>query len=131
MRCAGGGDTVDISMTEIRLDVAGYPDSDDLERADLATRLMEDLRAHDVNAAHPDAKAPPGSKGAALDWAQLVVTLAGTAPGMIAAVNSWLDRHPGTAVSLEIDDDTLKLEAASPDERRRLVEAFLARHGAR
>ena len=119
-----------IAMTEVRLHVAGYPDSDDADRADLATRLRGDLLAHDVDVAHPQAQAPPGAKGAAVEWAQLVVTLAGTVPGMIAALQGWLARHPRAAVSLEIDGDTLTLDEASPAERRRLVETFLARHGA-
>jgi hypothetical protein len=117
-------------MTEVRLHVAGYPDSDDVERADLATRLRADLLAYDVDVGHPQAQAPAGAKGAALEWAQLVVTVAGSVPGIIAALQGWLGRHPRAAVSLEIDGDTLTLDEASPDERRRLVETFLARHGA-
>jgi hypothetical protein len=117
-------------MTEIRVEVAGYPDSDDEERADLTSRLRSDLLAHDLEVAHPDAPAPPGSKGAGLEWAQLVVTLAGTMPAMIAALQGWLGRHPHATVSLEIDGDKLTLEEASPVDQRRLVETFLARHGA-
>jgi hypothetical protein len=119
-----------MAMTEVRLHVAGYPDSDDAERAELATRLRADLLAHDVEVAHPQAQAPPGAKGAALEWAQLVVGVAGTAPAMIAALQGWLGRHPRAGVSLEIDGDTLTLDEASPAERRQLVETFLARHGA-
>jgi hypothetical protein len=118
-------------MTEVRLEVAGFPDSDDEERADLTTRLRADLLAHHVDVSHPQAPAPPGSKGAGLEWAQLVVTLAGTMPAMIAALQGWRGRHRRAAVSLEIDGDTLTLDEASPADQRRLLETFLARHGAR
>ncbi len=117
-------------MTQVRLDVSGYPDSDDEERADLATGLRADLLAQDLSVSHPPAEARPGSKGAGLEWAQLVVTLAGTLPPMLAALQGWLQRHPGAAVSLEIEGDRLTLDEASPAEQRRLVETFLARHGA-
>jgi membrane-associated two-gene conflict system component 1 (EACC1) len=117
-------------MREVRVHVSGYSDSDDDERADLAAQLREDLLARDLAASHPPAAAVPGAKGAALEWAQLVVTLAGTASPMIAALQGWLGRHPSAGVSLEIDGDKLMLDDASPAERNRLVEEFLARHGA-
>lgn len=117
-------------MTEIRLQVVGYPDSDDEERAELAWRLRQELREHGVvDAAHPSIRPPPGAKGAALDWAQLVVTLAGTLPSLMAVVDGWLGRHSRAAVTLEIEGDTLTLDEASPGERRQLLETFLARHG--
>jgi hypothetical protein len=117
-------------MTQVRLHVSGYSDSDDEECADLTTRLRADLLARDLAVSYPPAEALPGSKGASLDWAQLVVTLAGAVSPMIAALQGWLGRHPRAAVSLEIDGDKLTLEEASPAEQRRLVETFLARHGA-
>jgi hypothetical protein len=73
--------------------------------------------------------APEGAKGAGLEWAQLVVTLAGTLPPFIVALQGWLGRHPRAAVTLEIGGDKLSIPDASPAERRRLVETFLARHG--
>ncbi len=117
-------------MTDVRVEVAGYPDSDDEERADLTTRLRADLEAHDLEVAHPSADAPVGSKGAGLEWAQLVVSLAGTVPAMVAALQGWMGRHHGATVSLEIEGDKLTLADASEADQRRLVETFLARHGA-
>lgn len=116
-------------MTEVRLHVVGYSDSDEEERADLASRLEEEIRAHGIDeVSHPHSPAPPGSKGSALDWAQLVVTLAGTAPPLVMAIQGWLGRHPEAAVTLEIDGDRLTLEEASPADRQRLLEVFLSRH---
>jgi hypothetical protein len=117
-------------MTDVCVQVAGYSDSDDEERAELTTRLRADLEAYDLEVAHPEAAAPPGSKGAGVEWAQLVVSLAGTMPAMVAALQGWLGRHRGATVSLEIDGDTLTLEDASEADQRRLVETFLARHAA-
>jgi Effector Associated Constant Component 1 len=110
--------------------VAGYPDSDEEERADLASRLREEIRDHGIDdVSHPEVPPPPGSKGGALDWAQLVVTFAGTMPALVMAIQGWLGRHPNAAVTLEIGGDRLTLDEASPADRRRLLETFLARHG--
>jgi Effector Associated Constant Component 1 len=119
------------AMTDVRVHVGGYPDSDDEERADLASRLRADLQALDLEVAHPDGQAPPGAKGSALEWTELVVTVAGSMQGMTAAMQGWLGRHKGATVSLEIDGDRLTLEDASPADQRRLLETFLARHAAR
>jgi membrane-associated two-gene conflict system component 1 (EACC1) len=117
-------------MTQVHVHVAGYPDSDDDERADLTERLRADLLAHDLDVSHPAAEAPPGSKGAGLELAQLLVTFAGMVPAMAAALQGWLGRHPRAAVTLEIDGDKLTLDQASAADQQRLVETFLARHGA-
>ncbi len=117
-------------MAELHLHVAGYADSDEEERADLAGRLREEIEVHGIDdVSHPQVESPEGSKGAALDLAQLVITFAGTLPALIAAVQGWMGRHPSAAVTLEIDGDTLTLDEASPAERQRLMEVFLAKHG--
>jgi hypothetical protein len=117
-------------MSEVRLHVAGYPDSDDEERAELAWRLREEISGGAVDdVSHPSVSAPPGAKGGALEWAQLLVTLAGTLPPFLMAVRGWLDRHRGAAVTVEIGGDTLTLGEGSEEDQRRLVDAFLARHG--
>jgi hypothetical protein len=119
-------------MTEIRLQVVGYPDSDDEERADLARRLREELRDHGVDdVSHPSIRPPPGAKGTALEWAEIVIGLAGTLPPLVMAIQGWLGRHPQAAVTLEIGGDRLTLDEASPADRQRLLETFLARHGDR
>lgn len=117
-------------MAELHLHVVGYPDSDEEERADLASRLREEFRDHGIDeVSHPPVRPPAGSKGGALDWAQLVVTFAGTLPSLVMAIQGWLGRHPNAAVTLEISGDRITLDDVSPEERRRLLEAFLARHG--
>jgi hypothetical protein len=118
-------------MIEVRMHVEGYPDSDDEERANLAWRLEEELRGLDVEEiSRPPAAAPEGAKGGALEWAQIVLGIAGTLPPLITAVLAWARRHPGAEVMVEIDGDRLTLNDASADERRALVEAWLERHAA-
>ena len=118
-------------MTQVRVHVDGLPDSDAEERADLTSSLREDMLACGVeDVAHPEAVTPDGAKGGALEWAQLVVGLAGTIGPLITALRAWLGRNPRAAVTLEIDGDKLTLAGASPAEQQRLVETFMARHGA-
>jgi hypothetical protein len=119
-------------MTQLRVQVQGLPDSDDEERAELAGRLRDEMVLQGVeDVAHPEADAPTGAKGAAFEWAQLVVGLAGSIGPLLSALRGWLGRHPDAGITLEIDGDTLTLEKASAADRQQLVEAFLARHGAR
>jgi AcrR family transcriptional regulator len=117
-------------MTQLRIQVQGLPDSDDEERAELTSRLRDEMLEQGVDdVAHPDARAPDGAKGGALEWAQLVVGLAGSLGPLLSAMRGWLGRHPDAGVTLEIDGDKLTLDKASRADRERLVEAFLARHG--
>ena len=110
--------------------VAGFPDSDPEERAELAWRLQDDLVASDVGSiSRPQAAGAKGAKGAALEWAQLLVTLAGTLPGLVVAVRGWLDRHPHASVTLEIDGDRVTLSDGGSREGRELLAAWLERHG--
>jgi hypothetical protein len=110
--------------------VGGFPDSDPEERAALAWRLRDDLIASEVGSvSQPPAVAPVGAKGVALEWAQLLVTLAGTVPGLVAAVRAWQARHPHSSVTLEIDGDRVTLSDGSSPEGRALLEGWLQRHG--
>lgn len=117
-------------MLEVRLRVAGFSDSDSEEQAELAWRLQDELSSLDVEDVTRVPTAPPaGAKGAALEWAQLVVTLAGTLPGLVAAVRRWAARHPGAEVTVEVDGDRVTLSDASAEDRQRLLSAWLLRHG--
>jgi hypothetical protein len=114
--------------TEVRVQVLGAQDSDAHELAELMRRLKDDLRHLDADdVRHLPAEAPPGAKGAALDWAQVIVTLSGSLPPLIALVRGFSRRNRDCAVLLEADGDTLRLEGGSEDERRQLAEAWLAR----
>jgi len=117
-------------MAQLRVQVQGLPDSDDEERAELASRLRDEMLDQGVEeVAHPELRAPDGAKGAAFEWAQLVVGVAGSLGPLLAALRGWIGRHPDAGITLEIDGDKITLDKASPADRQRLVEAFLARHG--
>jgi hypothetical protein len=117
-------------MAELRVQVQGLPDSDDQERAELANRLRDEMLQQGVEeVAHPAADTPEGAKGAAFEWAQLVVGLVGPLGPLLAALRGWIGRNPDAGITLEIDGDKITLDKASPADRQRLVEAFLARHG--
>jgi len=118
-------------LQEVRLHIEGYPDSDDEERAELAWRLGQDLSDLDIDEVRrPAADAPAGAKGSTLEWAQLIVTLAGTLPSLVMAVQAWTERHRGASVTLDIGGDRLTLDNLSADERRALVQEWLDRHAA-
>jgi hypothetical protein len=118
-------------LTEARLHITGYPDSDPEEQAELSYRLQAELRelvvVEDVSA--PRTHAPVGAKGDGLEWAQLVVTFAGTLPPLIAAVRGWLSRHAGATLTIELDGDRLVLREPTTREQRDLIDAWLERHG--
>jgi hypothetical protein len=117
---------------QLHLAVRGYPDSDDEERAELARALRSELLSDAVgDVSQPRAPAPPGAMGSALEWAQLVVALAGTLPAVIGAIRAWQRRHPGAAITLELDGDEITIEEPSDSERVALLEAWLSRHGHR
>src|SRR5512144_298864 len=102
---------------------------------DQVARLSESLR-QDVlafgalSAEHPPAAgpAPAGAKGAALEWAQLVVTLAGNLPALAVFVRGWAADHRATRVRLELEGDVIELDGATDAQSRQLLERFLARH---
>jgi hypothetical protein len=115
---------------ELRLNVVGFPDSDVDERADLASDLATELRDLDAHEISPGpASRPPGAKGTALEWAQLVVGVAGALPPLIGAIEHWLVRHPGVSITLEIEGDQLAVTDLSPAERHELIETWMRRHG--
>jgi Effector Associated Constant Component 1 len=118
-------------MTELRLQIDGYDDSDDRERAELTARLRSELlRANVEQVRRPDAPGLDGAKGSALEWAQLIVTLAGSLPPLLGTISSWVNRHPGVSLTATIDGDSVTLSDATPEERREVLDAWLKRHGA-
>jgi membrane-associated two-gene conflict system component 1 (EACC1) len=83
------------------------------------------------SAEHPQTAEPDPSdaKGSALEWAQLVVTLAGNLPALATFVQGWARDHRGARVRLEVDGDVIELDGAIDARSRQLLEQFLARHG--
>jgi hypothetical protein len=113
---------------EIQIQVAGDSGSDLQEVADLTAGLREELLELDVDRVEQRrAEAPDRSKGDAIAWAELVVTLTGSLPALITAVRSWLGRQDRGSVTIELDGDKLTLEHASPAVQRELIDAWLQR----
>src|SRR3954464_990862 len=101
-------------MPQLRVQVQGRPESDDVERAELAGRLRDELLEQGVaEVAHPEVDSPDGAKGAAFEWGQLVVGLARSLGPLLAALRGWIGRHPEAAITLEIDGDKITLDKAS------------------
>jgi len=104
--------------------------ADDEEAAALTRRLQRELIELDVGSVKRAAGAapPPGAKGDALSWAQLIVELAGGLPALLGLVRSWVRRNESAAVTIVIGEDRLELSTATADQQSELIEAWLARH---
>jgi len=115
--------------TDLHLSVSGLPGSEYEERAKLTRALRKELLAVEADAQHPPAPDREGTKGGALEWAQLVVAFGGTLPALVTAIRAWQGRRPGVEISLTIDDDEITIAEPTDAERARLLEAWLKRHG--
>jgi len=118
--------------TEVVVRVDAGPDGDEEEIAELALRLRDELREVDGAASvrlARDAPAPPGAKGAAVEWGTLLVGVvsSGALTALVTTASSWLGRQRGGSVRVRIGDDELELTGATSEEQRRLVDAWLAR----
>ena len=117
------------------VDLDHDPDVD----AEVAERLgrllrteLQELEVDSVTFAQ-SGRAPHGSKGDAVAWTELLISLnaaGGVLPVLIATIRDWLGRQrQRTRISLKIDNDILELDAASAAERSALIDAFIKRHG--
>ena len=103
----------------------------DHEAAAALTRsLRREILDADVDSVeHPRAATPPpGAKGDALEWANLIVGFSGGLPALIGLIRSWSIRNRDARVTLTIDDDLLELSDATASERSALIAAWIARH---
>nr|WP_275670139.1 hypothetical protein [Kribbella speibonae] len=95
----------------------------------LRRELQQEFETRDVLTAAPD-----GSKGDAAAVGAVAVAVAlggagGMVPLLIAVLRDWLGRRTrGQRVKLTVGDESIEVDAASPEEQRELVEAFLRRH---
>jgi hypothetical protein len=106
-------------------------DAEELDR--LARQLMQQLLELDVDSVETlRGEAPPeGSK--ALDLAilgGLIVRYGPSAvPTVVNAVRTWVNRDARRSVTLEIGERKITLDAATPEQQAKLVDAFLAEAG--
>jgi hypothetical protein len=119
---------------QLTLELPDDADDTDLEQASRRLRrtLLESEaverveHAPDGSPPSPDAKGPGG-----LDWGTLLVTLSasgGVLTALIGMLQAFLGRVRARGVTIQIGDDRLELTAASREEQRALLEAFLKRH---
>ncbi|MEU4192536.1 hypothetical protein AB0E69_11585 [Kribbella sp. NPDC026611] len=106
------------------------------EDQELADRGIRQLRRQLAEFETRDVRttAPAGSKGDAATVGQLVVAVGG-AGGMVSVLvtilKDWLARRdPRQRVKVTIGADSIEVDAASAEERERLIESFLRKHEA-
>jgi hypothetical protein len=108
-------------------------DEDELER--LARSLRAELLQLDVDAVEPAASGPAPDDARAVEAlvvGALVVRFArssDTLSSLVHAVRGWIGSHEERRVRIELDGDVLELTGASDDERQRIVDAWIDRHG--
>jgi hypothetical protein len=116
----------------LRLEIGIEPDAEAAEIQEAASQLRDELLELDVEAVRVPAgePAPPGSRGIdAGALGTLLVAAGHVAIGpIVQAVQSWVTRRATRSVKLTIENDSLELTNVSPEDQRRLIESFLARH---
>jgi Effector Associated Constant Component 1 len=116
----------------LRLEIEIEPDAEAAEIEEAASQLRHELLELDVEAVGVPAgePAPPGSRG--IDAGALGTLLVAAGRGAIGpivqTVQSWVARRATRSVKLTIENDSLELTNVSPEDQRRLIESFLARH---
>jgi hypothetical protein len=123
-------ETTDLAVS---LDVPAGADADELEQ--LARSLRRELLELDVAAVEPALSdgAPEDARAVeALLAGALIVRLSQTSEALsslIGTVRSWLGSHDDRRVRIELDGDVIELSSASDEERERLVDTWIERHG--
>lgn len=118
-------------MAQLELRVAD-DDLDPVSRADLARDLLQSLRDADLDAQlgeQADAAPPDARSGGALETGLVLVQVAaesGVLNHLIDLVRGWLGRTETADVEIRVAGNRLRISAATPEERRRLVEHFIA-----
>jgi Effector Associated Constant Component 1 len=105
---------------------------------ELTHRLRNELEELDVEKVEvaKSGEAPEGTKGVpdVPVWGSLLVTLAtssGAIPALVGTVQSWLKRHEGRSVTLEIGGDKLQVTGVTSDQQSELINAWLDHHSAK
>ena len=116
----------------LRLEIGIEPDAEVAEVEEATSRLRSELLELDVDAVEVPAgePPPPGSRGidAGTVGTLLVAAGRGAIGPIVQALQSWVARRATRSVKLTIENDSLELTNVSPEDQRRLIESFLARH---
>lgn len=121
---------------DLELSIDAGPDADDEELERLARSLRAELLQLDVDAVEPAAtgRAPTGARAVeALMVGALVIRLASESEALssvVRTVRGWLGGDSERRVRIELNGDVLELTGSSDEERQRIVDAWISRHGA-
>ncbi|MFF7145986.1 hypothetical protein [Streptomyces sp. SID2888] len=110
------------------LTVVGAADVDDDELQELVLSLREHLLELDVEDVRLRRdQLPEDAKSAeALTLGALVVSLAPVMlRGILRCVETWMQNRPVRSVRVDVDGRTIEVAAASRDDQRRLIDAYI------
>lgn len=119
---------------EVSLDAGGIDD----ERLDRQTRMLRaelaEMEGVESAALGRDSSGTAGTKVAdPITLGAIVLALSasgGVFTTLIETVRDWLGRQPGShRVTVTIDGESIDVEAASDEQQRALVDAYIRRHG--
>jgi hypothetical protein len=117
------------------LSIVTVLDDDEHELEQLARSLRAELLELDVDAVEPAAAGPAPDDARAVEallTGALVVRLAQDTQAISSVVHTvrgWLGANSERRVRIELDGDVLELTGSSDEERGRIVEAWIGRHG--
>jgi hypothetical protein len=117
---------------ELRVDLELDRDQDASELDEATRQLRHELLQFDVDDVQRvrGGSPPPGAR--AVDVAMLgslAVTAGQEVIGtVIRALVQWIGRRANRSVKLSIGEDSIELSDVSPEDQRKLIESFLARH---
>ena len=113
-------------IMQVRL--AGDGDAEEL--AELSGRLRAELLDFDVQAVErvPPSDVPEGAKGLPAVAGWLAVHLGGASlRDVLAAIADWVIRN-NRSVEISSGGDVLKLSRATPEEQRKIIDAWLDKY---
>lgn len=118
---------------KLRIDLSIEPDADAAELDEATLQLRRELLQLDVDEIERPATGPPPPGTRAVEAAvlgTLVVSATQELVGaVVRAVAGWLSRRPDRRIKLEIADDSIEVTDPSEEDQRRLIAAFITRHG--
>jgi hypothetical protein len=124
----------DDALVMLGLEINPLEDSDKREIAELGNRLRRDLGQTSATRveAVSTGSAPTGSKGLeVLALGHFVVEIARSVPALrkvVAVLWDYVVRQPVRSVKISLDGDVLEVTAASSEDQRRLIDAWIAQH---
>ncbi|MBZ5537983.1 MAG: hypothetical protein LAO31_18660 [Acidobacteriia bacterium] len=118
---------------QVMLNIDAGPDADPEDVAELTHRLRNELLELDVDGVEPvhGGTAPAGAKGDPITLSALIVTLAPVVlPSLITMVQSWLNRHDRTSLTLERNGEKVTLTGNPSKQQQQVIESWMSRQSA-